>query len=63
MSNKPDWADAPEWAKYLAQDKDGEWNWFEFLPDQCSKSWDLARCVGRSEKATKEAWTLTLESR
>lgn len=29
---KPDWLDAPEWARYLAQDGDGEWWWFEFKP-------------------------------
>jgi hypothetical protein len=29
---KPDWKDAPEWANWLAQDKDGHWYWFEKLP-------------------------------
>lgn len=29
---KPDWKDAPEWARYLAKDKDGYWNWFETKP-------------------------------
>lgn len=61
--SKPDWEDAPEWAKYLAQDKDGDWWWYEYTPDQGKNSWDLPRCVGQSEKATKESWTLTLESR
>lgn len=29
---KPDWKDAPEWAKWLAQDKDGDWFWWERKP-------------------------------
>lgn len=29
---KPDWKDAPEWAHYLAKDKNDEWWWFERPP-------------------------------
>jgi hypothetical protein len=29
---KPDWKDAPEWAKWLAMDEDGEWFWFKSRP-------------------------------
>ena len=29
---KPDWDDAPEWAKYLAQDECGTWRWYMFQP-------------------------------
>ncbi len=29
---KPDWKDAPEWAKWLAQDGDGAWVWFQNKP-------------------------------
>lgn len=29
---KPDWKDAPEWARWLAQDKGGRWVWFEYKP-------------------------------
>lgn len=29
---KPSWSDAPEWAKYLAMDKDGWWWWHELEP-------------------------------
>lgn len=32
MSMKPDWSLAPEWANYMAQDKDGEWRVFENMP-------------------------------
>ncbi|QRI46348.1 hypothetical protein [Xanthomonas phage X2] len=30
---KPDWKDAPEWARYLAMDLDGRWCWFEHEPE------------------------------
>lgn len=60
---KPDWSEAPEWAQHLAQNKDGEWYWFEYQPVIGSDDWFLARCVGQSEKAQKEPWTLTLEKR
>jgi hypothetical protein len=30
--NKPDWKDAPEWANYLAMDRDGLWAWHENKP-------------------------------
>lgn len=29
---KPGWGDAPAWAKYLAQDQDGGWYWYESRP-------------------------------
>lgn len=61
--NKPDWSEAPDWAKYLAQDKDGEWYWFECEPQQESECWFLARCVGQSKRAYQEPWTLTMEPR
>lgn len=61
--NKPDWSEAPEWAKYLAQDKDGEWWWFECEPKKESDHWYLARCVGQMERAYKEPWAISLEPR
>lgn len=30
--NKPDWKDAPENAKFLAQDSDGDWYWWTGKP-------------------------------
>lgn len=29
---KPSWDEAPDWARYLAQDYDGSWTWFEKKP-------------------------------
>lgn len=61
--DKPDWSEAPEWAKYLAQDKDGEWYWFECQPSMESECWYLASCVGQSQSAHQDPWTKTLEER
>ena len=30
---KPDKSSAPRWANYMAQDKDGDWYWFEDEPE------------------------------
>lgn len=30
---KPDWKDAPEWARYLAMTETGAWFWFENKPE------------------------------
>lgn len=29
---KPSWKDSPPWAKYLAQDRDQQWYWYELEP-------------------------------
>lgn len=29
---KPEWKDAPDWANWIARDKDGEWRAFENEP-------------------------------
>lgn len=36
---KPDWKDAPEWARWLAMDADGDWFWFEDRPSCNRKAW------------------------
>lgn len=33
LINEPDDADAPEWAKWKAQDADGAWVWFDAAPE------------------------------
>jgi hypothetical protein len=65
---KPSWNDAPEWANYLAQDKNCDWNWFQELPyiDEKLEEWIsfgarwrfyfLGTCEG-------EAWRQSLEKR
>lgn len=70
--SRPHWQDAPTWAQWLAQDEDGEWNWFEFEPVAvqqrapepnfwCSEgggNYQWARTT-----PIYEEWNLTLESR
>lgn len=36
---KPDWQYAPEWARYLAMNKDGRWHWYEYKPVARFTSW------------------------
>lgn len=36
---QPDWNQAPEWAKYLAMDEDGEFYYFEESPSMAGCSW------------------------
>lgn len=36
---KPDWKDSPEWANWLAMDKDGLWFWHEEAPEPRSRDW------------------------
>lgn len=30
--NKPKWNDAPDWARWLAMDSNGQWFWYELAP-------------------------------
>lgn len=68
---KPDWKDAPEWAKFLAMDKDGTWHWYqeELYPDQDEGQWMFfgAHCryeiAGKQNSTTDDEWKATLEPR
>lgn len=31
--SKPDWKDAPQWARYLAKNSNGDWWWHELKPE------------------------------
>jgi hypothetical protein len=62
---KPDWNDAPEWAKFLAQDKDRDWWWHEVEPkiDWAFEEWF---CEARHKFAGDPVvvnWEKTLEPR
>lgn len=63
---KPDWNDAPDWAKYLACDRNGEWWWFEFKP-HCDEgiSWQRKRgkCMEASVWLSEEVVEDSLERR
>jgi hypothetical protein len=36
---KPDWATAPDWAQWVAQDDDGSWWWFQTEPENVDGLW------------------------
>jgi hypothetical protein len=61
---RPDWADAPSWAKYLAMDSDGCWAWYSAEPrsrDVVGENyWDGD---GKREIAFCHGWETTLEPR
>jgi hypothetical protein len=71
LINKPSWDDAPEWAQWLAQDKDGEWCFYPEKPEQSGTMWindepkngiwvDV-HCTGRIPAG--QDWRETLEPR
>ena len=59
---KPDWKDAPDWAQYLAMDRDGAWYWHETEPACLNDFWHT---VWQSELAGghENEWQYTLEGR
>ena len=59
---KPDWEDAPEWANWLAMDRDGDWVWHERKPVKEKNYW---RPTGRWDwvETVIRKWSETLESR
>ena len=63
---KPSWDEAPEWAQWLAQDRDGQWFWYSHEPVTSQNSWATQTGL-RSEHAfvrdTKPSWHGTLEGR
>jgi hypothetical protein len=67
MKQKPDWKDAPEWAKWLGMDDNGEWYWFREKPTLLEEGemwgyWDAPH--GAFEHVEVEVdWKTTLEPR
>ncbi|HMA78793.1 MAG TPA: hypothetical protein VKP88_06750 [Candidatus Paceibacterota bacterium] len=66
-SNKlPDeyWDKAPDWAKWVAMDKDGQWAWFETKPTKQIDFWFYIYGKCRHFIAPPEAdWTKSLTKR
>lgn len=59
---KPEWKDAPEWANYLAMDRDRCWFWFEFEPVAEMSIW--YQPIGLTQLASRgPEWEQTLEAR
>ena len=59
---KPSWNDAPEWAQYLAADKDGSWFWYEREPKTVQVAFINDEGEG-VEYAPLLNWQESLESR
>lgn len=61
------WYGAPEWARFKAQDSDGEWRWFEGKPTQGNHRWhnfaDNSRVDTAGWKARTPNWRDTLLER
>ena len=62
---KPDWKDAPEWASYLAMDRNGCWWWYEFKPTIFLNEDEWVKVGGRAEAfpSSNDDWRDTLEMR
>lgn len=55
------WDNAPEWASYVAMDKDGTWHWYEHQPTILHQIWvDLG---GRCVEVETTRWKDTLQQR
>ena len=67
MSKKPSWDLAPEWANFLAQDRDGAWVWYEMRPDPDSSQWIVSNYMSEwryhREHIVIDNWQDTLEQR
>ena len=59
---KPSWDEAPEWANYLAMDKNGQWFWFMEEPYDTSSFWMSTSAKG-FEGVQQKDWNTTLEKR
>lgn len=48
---KPDWKNAPNWAKWVALSTDGEWTWFEDEPRRDKEGDYMPGSYGRWESS------------
>lgn len=58
---KPNWSEAPEWARYLAMSNLDKWYWYEREPYPGCGRWHAAE--GRSEQyfASQLPWDMSLQ--
>jgi len=65
--SNPSWEDAPDWAEWLAEDKNGKWFWYADRPKRGMIVWlfgDSTRYKGAGESgAANPDWAETLERR
>lgn len=62
---KPSWENAPPWAKYLAQNDDGQWFWYELKPSiSLTMGYFFAESGGEYEEVEYASdWEDSLEKR
>jgi ATP-dependent phosphoenolpyruvate carboxykinase len=64
---KPDWKNAPEWANWLAMDRNGEWYWYESKPVALGVYWLSMHSTEKlryiSSSVISVDWKETLEPR
>ena len=60
---KPDWNDAPEWANYVAMDKNGDWFWYEYEPLLTPGSHGFYVHTGKNGRVEKKNWQESLQKR
>ena len=60
--NNPSWKDAPEWANWVAQDRNGDWFWYEHEPMTFKCSWGAHDRVELASKPIED-WETTKQPR
>ncbi|CAN8139254.1 DUF1508 domain-containing protein [uncultured Thiomicrorhabdus sp.] len=65
MSNKPSWKDAPEDAKWLAQDECGAWYFYQKAPEELGNGFSSLHVIeeGSEQDEPNSNWKETLEKR
>ena len=58
---KPDWKDAPEWAKWIAKDLSGQWWWYENKPERRATRWVAQN--GKCDPENISHWEDSLQQR
>lgn len=58
---KPSWDDAPEWANWVAMDKDGSWWWHDHKPAIKEGHW--VSCSGIQRIDPNLGWEQSLRAR
>lgn len=65
LINEPDDKDAPEWAKWKAQDASGRWHWYSGKPTASDKQWDSPEAIKSSllgQVTIGHDWSRTLKA-
>lgn len=60
---KPSWKDAPWWAEYRAEDKNGQWTWFQKHPKKYKGIWLPVDNSAFCDCVADKKWASTCEKR